>query len=389
MELLRTQGSEYFGTYLSFASVCSHTRNRRKDSPCDRLDFRDLARIQRSVRCTTKCGTDVKSDNEFSRRARIIRADCVHSGGQGKAADRGSNRSAKYLRTPFTGVGASHHIQPFPEPPPASHTMSQSLTFGSFSPRECESEQPTESQDEHASPLGSPGNPEETDETRDAARPEDLEENQSQREIGEPKGPLDEEKSAIARGRRGRDTWMGKYGRRDSLIMELEDKMGEMRGFYERVVEGQARQIRAMGEHLERTEELLAARSAELAGAHTFLSTKDRLSEAEVLSIVNDINENIFQVAVNLTEEWGKLKSSQATGRMDFNLASRPHVPVLVQLALDREPTGLTPLLQSCLCYHATVMIPSWGYYQELDVLESVYQRLSASGEHQIEARDV
>ena len=44
---------------------------------------------------------------------------------------------------------------------------------------------------------------------------------------------------------------------------------------------------------------LLATRSAEPSGAQAPLSTTDRLSEVEVLSIVHDLNENIFQVTVN------------------------------------------------------------------------------------------
>ena len=87
-------------------------------------------------------------------------------------------------------------------------------------------------------------------------------------------------------------------------------------------MEAQARQARAMQERLRQTEELLEARAAELSGAQTFLSTADRLSEMEVLSIVRDLNENIYQVTVSLTEGWEKLESSQATGRIELDPTS-------------------------------------------------------------------
>ena len=144
-------------------------------------------------------------------------------------------------------------------------------------------------------------------------------------------------------------------------------------------VQRRTQRIRAKEELLKQTEKLLATRSAELSGVHAFLSTTDRLSEVEVLGIVHDLNENIYQVAVNLTDEWEKLESSQAAGRMDVDPVSRYRDP-----ALSRNPVGLTFLLQSCLCCQVTKMTSSWGHHQELAILESIYQRLSASGEHNI-----
>ena len=45
------------------------------------------------------------------------------------------------------------------------------------------------------------------------------------------------------------------------------------------------------------------------------LSTSDRLpSEGGVLSIIHHLDENICQVVVHPTEEWGKLESSQPPG---------------------------------------------------------------------------
>lgn len=157
--------------------------------------------------------------------------------------------------------------------------------------------------------------------------------------------------------------------------------MGKMHRYYQGVVEGETRQARTLGERLTRTEELLAARSAELSEAHTFLSTTDRISEVEVLSIVRDLNENIYQVANHLAEEWEKLEPP-ATSRIDPDPASQSPVPILVQLARDRDSTGLTYLLQSCLCHQAANMTSSWDRSQELGILESVYKRLSASGGH-------
>jgi hypothetical protein len=100
----------------------------------------------------------------------------------------------------------------------------------------------------------------------------------------------------------------------------------------------------------------------------------------EVLSIARDLSENIYQVTVKLTEEWEKLESSQATSRTNVDSASKP----LIQLVRDWDFNGLTSPLQSCLCSQVVDMTSGWGHYRELAVLESVYQRSSASGEHYI-----
>ena len=172
--------------------------------------------------------------------------------------------------------------------------------------------------------------------------------------------------------------------RRDDQIINLKHEIAGVHGSYQEVVEAQTQQILAMQARLKQTEELLETRSAELSGAHAFLSTADRLSEMEVLSIVRDLNENIYQVAVGLVEEWEKLDPSQATTRMDVDPTSRPDVPTLVRLARGRDPTGLTFLLQTWLCFLIVDMTSSWGRHQELTRLGSIYKRLSASGEHHI-----
>jgi hypothetical protein len=80
------------------------------------------------------------------------------------------------------------------------------------------------------------------------------------------------------------------------------------------------------------------------------------LSEAQVLSIVRHPNENLFQVAVNLVEEWERLESSPVTGQMDAGF----RVPVLVRLTCNHDLTGLTFLLQSRLCSWVAGITSTW-----------------------------
>ena len=176
---------------------------------------------------------------------------------------------------------------------------------------------------------------------------------------------------------------MGLCRDRDSRIAKLEQENAKLRGSLQEM-EAQARQAQSMQEQLKQTRELLGAMAAQLSEAQTLLSTEDRLSEMEVLGIIRDLSENIYQVAIILTGEWEKLEPSQAIGLIEVDFTSQSRDPVLIQLARKRDLTGLTFLLQSFLCHQAVDMTSSWAHNRELGALEYVYQRLSASSEHHI-----
>ena len=177
-----------------------------------------------------------------------------------------------------------------------------------------------------------------------------------------------------------------KYRGVKARVAELEREIGKVSEAHQETLKKRDQDTRAIADRLARTEELLETRSAELAVAQSFLSTADRLSEAEVLDIVRDLNENIFQVVANLGEEWEKLDSSRASrsaiGQRDIEAYSQFYGPVLVQQALNRDPAAVTFLVQSCLCFLATDIASGWGHDRELAKLEPVYQRVSASGKH-------
>ncbi|KAF9783756.1 hypothetical protein BJ322DRAFT_1109605 [Thelephora terrestris] len=207
------------------------------------------------------------------------------------------------------------------------------------------------------------------------------------RDVGGLKGQLDRERVEVGRLRKVEENLMAACKRREDRVTRLCQEIEKMRSLHQGILEEQARQARAVEERLKRTEELLAARSAELSETRTFLSTTDRLSEMEVLSIVRDLNENIFQVAVSLTDEWEKLEPLQAASQMDIDPASLPYSPILIQLARNRDLTGLTFLLQSCFCSQAVKMTSRWSDHSGLAALKSVHENLSISGGQAISAR--
>ena len=264
------------------------------------------------------------------------------------------------------------------------HDHPEIIPAGPLSPpRDIEDEPPPVSQDRHALTPGSPIEPGK-EEIGDTATAETEEVGRLRGEVKHPKGPVDEGRVGVVILEREGEKLIDQCRRREDRIVELKRKITEMYVSYREAEETQTRKTRAMQTQLKQTEELLEARSAELSAAQVFLSTADRLSEMEVLSIVRDLNENIYQVAVGLTEEWEKLDPSQATTRMDVDPTSRPDVPALVRLARGRDPTGLTFLLQTWLCFLAVDMTSSWGRHQESATLGSIYKRLAVLGERHI-----
>jgi len=197
---------------------------------------------------------------------------------------------------------------------------------------------------------------------------------------------INAQKTEILRLKGWKERYTRKYRGVKERVAELEREIGKVSEAHQKTLEKRDQGAQAMADRLARTEELLATRSAELALAQSFLSTADGVSEAEVLDIVRDLNENVFQVAANLTEEWEKSGSSRANryiiDKRGIDYFSEIHGPVLVQRALNRDTEAVTFLIQSCLCSLASDIASSWSHDRKLAGLESVYQRLSGSGKH-------
>ena len=178
-----------------------------------------------------------------------------------------------------------------------------------------------------------------------------------------------------------------KYKAAKERIAGLEHEVGKASRDHRETLQERDQRIRAMEDKLARTQELLSARTNELSGAQSILSTTDRISEAEVLGIVRNLNENIFQVAATLTEEWEKLASSQShrftIPKKSVDSFSQFYGPALLHRTFHQDPVAMTFLVQSCLCYLVSQITLSWRrqpHEEESKLLGSVYKRLLASG---------
>ena len=196
----------------------------------------------------------------------------------------------------------------------------------------------------------------------------------------------DTQNAEIIKLRIWNDRYWRKYRAAKDRVVGLEDDIRDIYKICQETAEDHAQRTRALEDELERTKELLAARTAELSGAQSFLSTTDRLSEAEVLGIVRDLNENIFQVAASLSEEWENFRPGRASrfeiSNEDVDALSQTFGPALVHHVRDRGPAAVNFLVQSCLCDHAASISSSWRHNKEFRTLVSIYDRLSASGKH-------
>ena len=198
---------------------------------------------------------------------------------------------------------------------------------------------------------------------------------------------IDFQTADLIRVRGLRDKFSKGYQAAGERIAVLENAIFEASEAHEEALRRREHHIQAIEEQLALTKELLDTRTRELSGAQSFLSTTDRISEAEVLGIVRDLNENIFQTAANLTEEWEKFRESRSSPRLtitddDIHQLSQTYGPALVYETRARNTPAVTLLIQSCLCDLATQLSSSWKYNQQLNVLNSVYQRISTSGKH-------
>ena len=247
-------------------------------------------------------------------------------------------------------------------------------------PHKSEGEAPPVFRDRHASTSKPPRRPEEV-RGRDTTKSEEV--RQLQKVIKDLEKRLERREAEMTRLRKEEEKLLARCKRRDDRITKAERETVQMRRSFQEDAQKRTKEIQALEERLKKTDELLASRSAELSETNTFLSTTDRLSEVEVLSIVRDLNEHIYQVAVGLTEGLEKLEPPRATtSRMDVDLTPRSHTSAVAQPARNRDLAGLTFQLQSYLCSQAARMTSGWGRHHQLAILEPIYQRLSTSGEY-------
>lgn len=200
---------------------------------------------------------------------------------------------------------------------------------------------------------------------------------------------IESQKVDIFKLRRSKKRYERRYRGRMEQVAELEQELGKIFRAYMENLEKKKR-VQAMEDELARTKELLEARSTELSAAQSFLSTADRVFDADVVGMVHDLNKNVSRVAANLTQEWKKLGPSPYgrpfIPKENIDDYSQSYGPVLIHQSLQGDPDAVNLLVRSCFCLMVTQITSSWrqGHGAEFGTLGHVYRRLYASGRYRI-----
>ncbi|KAF8629985.1 hypothetical protein AX15_003174 [Amanita polypyramis BW_CC] len=159
------------------------------------------------------------------------------------------------------------------------------------------------------------------------------------------------------------------------------------------------RELNAIREKHEQTQELLMARSAELKAAQTFLTTTDKLSNVDVAHLVDALNAEILQVSALIADAFtfgakngnGVVESEE----IDESLARATETvgPRMVHLLMSSEhnedPILVQIAFQGGLCAYVQWIISSW-YFESPDneqLLRDVYYHIKDSEEQAIYGR--
>jgi len=230
-------------------------------------------------------------------------------------------------------------------------------------------------------------------ENREMPKCEEMKEQEREPDLLEKQRAQIEAQSAeILRLRASREKYLEGYKGTKARVAKLETDIEDITETHKEAWKKWEQRIQTVEVELTQANDLLATRSKEFSGMQSFFSTTDRLSEAEVLGIVRDLNENIFQVAAKLTEEWGEYRRSPSSDRKrvpndNIEPFSQTYGPTLVHRVRDREPAAVTFLIQSFLCDVVVQLASSWQHNKELSVLGTIYQRLYATEGQAISAR--
>jgi hypothetical protein len=128
--------------------------------------------------------------------------------------------------------------------------------------------------------------------------------------------------------------------------------------------------------------ELLKIRSSELTATQKFLSKADSVSEAEVLQIVNDLNEQIMQTATSLAEVSETPSPRQSWVVPDaLVFVGVTHGQLLAHKLKGNNPELLQVALQIGIIRVVRQISVAWDWYNDLSVLDKVYARIYAAGE--------
>ena len=161
-------------------------------------------------------------------------------------------------------------------------------------------------------------------------------------------------------------------------------------------LEGELQRLKA--EHMQTTQ-LLDVRSAELKGAQAFLTKDDRLSGADVIKLVEELNGEIMQTAASMAEELTITEKVQGDGTEEVDREAGPEYiadahsrteeiigPRMTSLLKTsdhhEDPILVQIALQAAMAAYCHWIASSWAFESPEDehMLSEVYARVREIG---------
>lgn len=191
-----------------------------------------------------------------------------------------------------------------------------------------------------------------------------------------------------------------RLGRRDARLREAEESRSEMQARYrqrlrraEETIQRQnqsisdlQQEIVGLQHHLAASEALLQTRTAELQDAQTYLTLTDTHSHADILRLVEDINNTVFQSSAAIADALVDISRWEDKHARDYDMTTgtrdkvvhdlgEPLVVLLESRDHSRDPICIQIALQAYMTHFARWLATTWNPIAP-DEPENIFNRV-------------
>ncbi|EED79475.1 predicted protein [Postia placenta Mad-698-R] len=163
---------------------------------------------------------------------------------------------------------------------------------------------------------------------------------------------------------------------------KLEEVTGQVGGLQRSLAEAENK--------LTVTATLLDERTATLRATETLLTKNDQYSDADVLRLVNELNDHILQASAQIADARIRLSPQTSRHQGDIDEAKQriessvgAKMVQLLQSRLHDRPSVLQMAFQACIVFCASRIIKAWVFqhFGDRKIFDEVHKRIHANGE--------
>lgn len=185
------------------------------------------------------------------------------------------------------------------------------------------------------------------------------------------------------------NTLRGKVERRDEQLRKEEERSNAMEEHYQRQLAALRKQNSDLEGEVATIQKLLRTRTSELQDAQTYLTTTDPHSHADVVRLVEDVNNAIFHAAASIADslKWDGVQTGVPIPTQERDRAIKEIDLSVIELLEhgnhSQDPTLVQIALQSSMTKMAEWLVSAWsmGFSEkEESTLSEVYRQIRATG---------